>query len=205
MFQITRQPEPSTFDKKIRIPGRAFLLAEGIHAGPVPKNFSWKALWTECAHDLYKAYSGICAYSGLHFFYKTTGARTVEHFLPKKNYPFEAYEWGNYRLVSARLNGCKSNHQDVFDPFAIPQKCYFLNFLDGSIYINFALSSADQALAKSTIERLNLNKPDICTDRLLAYEEYKARNFSAEAFQKYNPFAYAEAVRQDLLRPEDRP
>lgn len=205
MFQIMRQPEPSDFDEKIRTPGQAFLQSKGIYSGPVPKNFSWKALWTECADDLYKAYSGISAYSGLHFFHKTTGARTVEHFLPKKNHPLEAYEWRNYRLVSARLNGRKSDYEDVFDPFELPQNCYFMNFLDGTIYINSTLASEHKNLAQNTIIRLKLNDPDICSDRILSYEDYCNRNLTAAGFKKYSPFVYLEAIRQNLLRPEDRP
>ncbi len=205
MLLTIQQPEPLQFNETVRQPGQKFLSKKGISSGPTPKKFRWNSYWRKCIPDLYAAYNSTCAFSGLRIA-QITGAKTVEHFLPKSLYPEQAYEWKNFRLVSARLNGRKRDWLDVMDPFLVPKYCFYIDFFTGLLTINPLISNEDYILADSTITRLKLNSDKtLVKNRLEAYEDYIARDISALIFQRENPFAYAEAVRQDLLRPEDRP
>jgi uncharacterized protein (TIGR02646 family) len=204
MLPIARQPEPENFDALVRQPGAQFLSGQNIVAGPVPKGFKWNPHWRKSIPDLYAAYQGICAFSGLRIA-RTTGASTVEHFLPKKIYPLQAYDWANFLLVSARLNSRKGDWLDVIDPFSMPEQCFHLNFTNGLLTVNSSLPKVTQDVAKSTIRRLHLNRDvDLIKDRLADFQDYIDDKIHISIFQRSNPFAYSEAVRQNLLRPEDR-
>ena len=131
MIRIAPAPEPASFNDLVRIvPGQRYLasIAQGAKANFTNRNY-WKAILPE----LHSAYQNICAYS-CHWMPLDTGADTVEHFMPKSVTPAEAYEWRNYRLVCARLNGRKRNFQDVADPFEIGEGMFYLHF--PSLYMN---------------------------------------------------------------------
>ncbi|MET0405047.1 MAG: hypothetical protein ABW123_21705, partial [Cystobacter sp.] len=145
MIPVTPQPEPVSFDTQVRQPGMAFLAKV-----PRPSKADWKGHehWRDASKEMHTAYSGICAYS-CHWIPHDTGWKTIEHFLPKANYPALAYEWSNFRLVCGVLNGRKSN-RTVLDPFAFKSPCFILDF--PSLYMKPAvsLSAAEQKQAWET-------------------------------------------------------
>src|SRR5207245_9727793 len=98
-----QRAEPPHFDEQVRRKGRRFL-----NVNPHPTSRQWRShrYWQHVGSDLHDLYGGICAYS-CHWIPFDTGADTVEHFRPKDTYPVDAYEWSNYRLVCATLNGRK--------------------------------------------------------------------------------------------------
>ena len=68
MIPVKPAPEPSTFNKKVREPGRDFLKNLGItKQGDVADNIPWdKArFWAKCSKELDSAYNYICCYVGM--------------------------------------------------------------------------------------------------------------------------------------------
>src|SRR2546427_329692 len=124
MKHIDRQPEPVNFNARVRIPGRRYL---NHTPAPTSKEFAAHSFWRRILSELHDAYSGICAYS-CHWIPYDTGADTVEHFLAKNTHPTQAYEWTNYRLVCATLNGRKGIHADVLDPFHVQNGWFVIDF-----------------------------------------------------------------------------
>lgn len=136
MIPVQLQPEPADFDQLVRKPGMSWLLKKHDDINqPVASGFDWSSgsKWREILPALYDSYGGICAFVGCHIG-RVTGARTVEHFKPKSTYPSLAYEWDNYRLICSIVNGRKSDHEDVIDPFEILPDTFYIDFAAGSIF-----------------------------------------------------------------------
>jgi hypothetical protein len=195
VIPVAEQPEPPDFDTKVRIPGRAFLT---VTSAPTTEEFGKKNYWKEIIFDLWDAYYGICAYS-CHWIPRTTGARSVEHFLPKSLRPDLAYEWSNYRLVCSRLNSRKGNFQDVVDPFYIQYGWFILEFPDMIIKPNVNLSPALMQQVKDTIKRLQLNDDEtLVKDRWDWIEAYVKKEITFKHLTKKAPFIAYELKRQKL-------
>ena len=109
MIHIDQREEPADFDNLVRRKGQRFLL---LNPHPTSKQWRNRRYWRDIASELHDTYDGICAYS-CHWIPYDTGTDTVEHFRPKALFPEDAYEWRNYRLVCATLNGRKGLHEDV--------------------------------------------------------------------------------------------
>ena len=104
MIPVKPAPEPSTFKKKVREPGRDFLKNLGItKQGDIADNIPWdKArFWAKCSKELDSAYNYICCYVGMRINNSSNRfeSHSVEHFIPKSINPWLAYEWDNYRLA----------------------------------------------------------------------------------------------------------
>src|ERR1700689_4415537 len=125
MIRVNQAPEPGNFDDRVRQRGLRYLGNPARR--PTVKQWSSHSYWREVGNELHNAYAGICAYS-CHWIPYDTGADTVEHFRPKDTYPTEAYEWSNYRLVCATLNGRKGTFEDVLDPFVIQNGWFVIDF-----------------------------------------------------------------------------
>lgn len=124
MIHVDENAEPPEFNDRVRRKGRRFLRD---YPRPTSKQWRSHSYWREVGPQLHDQYDGICAYS-CHWIPYDTGADTVEHFRPKDIYPKQAYEWRNYRLVCATLNGRKGVHEDVLDPFEIQDGWFVIDF-----------------------------------------------------------------------------
>jgi hypothetical protein len=145
--------------------------------------------------ELHEAYGGICAYS-CHWIPYDTGADTVEHFLPKDTYPLEAYEWANYRLVCATLNGRKGVYEDVLDPFFIQNGWFVIDFPSMLIQSENTLRAPDRERVKATIIRLGLNDEGTCLkSRVKWLEEYRSDHISLDYLRGHAPFIVREIRR----------
>ena len=162
------------------------------------KQWSTHSYWREVGPELHDAYAGICAYS-CHWIPYDTGADTVEHFLPKDTYPTEAYEWNNYRLVCATLNGRKGAFEDVLDPFAIQTGWFTIDFPSLLVKPNADLEPGLQDSVDATILRLGLNDEGTCLRSRVAWlTEYCANNISLDHLRRRAPFIFTELQRQGL-------
>jgi uncharacterized protein (TIGR02646 family) len=196
MIPIQRRPEPLAFDSTVRQPGLAWLAKKGIDtAQPVPEKFNWKALWRESNADLHQSYDGVCAYACC-WIPQITGSRTVEHVRPKKRYPGLAYEWTNYLLVCGTLNGRKGAHEDVLNPFELPDSPFELDLASGRISAKQGPLATE---AQATIKRLRLDDEECRVMRRQYWEEYARREISSDFLKRRSPFVWAEADRQGLL------
>lgn len=200
MIPVQPQPEPPDFDATVRAKGKAVLL-EHNPKPPVPEKF-WKnrAHWRLALEDLHEAYGGVCAFTAIHI-EAVTGARTVEHFKPKSNYPQLAFEWDNFRLVCARMNGRKSNHEDVLDPFELDQPVFRLNPHSGEISIREDCPANLRARAELTLssERLKLNDSECMETRRKHAKKILHGHWSKEEGQAASPFVFQALVEAGLL------
>jgi hypothetical protein len=162
---------------------------------------AWKnrEYWQKSLEDLYDAYHHICAYTGIWISRPPNGQRSVDHFIPKKNAPTQAYEWSKFRLTSHRMNVWKDVHQDILDPFRISDDLFLIDFLSLEIKPNPSIPLELQSPVLITIERLKLNKQDCIRSRedwLNAYCENQCFPY----LERRAPFIAYELKRQGLTQ-----
>ena len=195
MIPVLPQPEPTTFDQDVRRPGKRFLLTT---PNPTPEQFKGKAYWRRSLSSLYEVYGGICAYCA-HWIPETVGDPTVDHFLPKSNYPDLAYEWSNYRLAALRYNRMKYNYLDVLDPFQLKADWFFLNFPIPLVKPNPKLATVNAKKVTDTITRLKLNDEISVRYRKSWIKDYCEGRISFEYLKDNAPFTAYELERQGLI------
>jgi hypothetical protein len=197
VIHIDAKTEPTDFNDRVRIEGQRFLRK---HPKPTAKQWRSHSYWRKFGPKLHDAYGGICAYS-CHWIPYDTGADTVEHYKPKDLYQTEAYDWANYRLVCATLNGRKGVYEDVLDPFVIQEGLFTIDFPSMLISPRADLEDDDlKKLAISTIRRLGLNDEGTCLkSRVKWVSDYCDPNpIPFEYLQRHAPFIAAELLRQGI-------
>ena len=194
MIFVQEQPEPPQFQEKVGIPGRAF-----VEQVPNPSAMQWRArsYWRRVLSELYNGYGGICAYT-CHWIEPVTGADTVEHFVPKSVDSALAYEWSNYRLVCARMNGRKGSKQDVLDPFSLREHTFALDFPSLQVRPAEECTEDLSARAQSTISRLKLNDALCVKARWIYVRDYCKSMISFAYLEQCAPFIHREILRQGL-------
>lgn len=195
MIPVQRQPEPPSFETAVRAKGRKVTPP----LPPVPSKF-WKNrdYWRNAIPDLYASYNGVCAFSGI-YIHPITGFGSVEHFLPKSDFPQLAYEWDNFRLICGLMNSRKSNFTDVLDPFEIPPDTYSLNPQSGEITIHPNCPPALRPAAAQTITRLQLNDGELQKIRHDDYYRYANGDWSESELRRQNPFVHHCLAQMSLL------
>lgn len=200
MIPVQEQPEPETFDAKVRVKGLAYLRKKGYTLDdPLPAGADIDPYWRgECLSQLHKAYGGVCAYLCV-FVERCTGGMSVDHFVAKSAQAGLSYEWSNYRLASSTMNSRKREYNDVLDPFALASDLFRLELSTGHIYPNPQLEAHPMRMVEETIERLGLDD-GICRDmRTRWYQEYLEEPLPSDYLRKKSPFVWYEAKRQGLL------
>lgn len=199
LIPVAPQPEPADFDARVRQPGLNWIRAQGLDlANPMPTGTTLKPCWRDCLKELHKVYGGVCAYACL-YIPRTTGARSVDHFVAKSSALDQAYEWSNYRLACAKMNARKNAFDDVLDPFALVPETFRLNLFTGAISPNPTLERQESRAAQQTIDRLGLDDPDCREDRREFFDEYTSGEISEAQLQRRAPFVWQEAQRPGLL------
>lgn len=159
--------------------------------------------WTNALEDLMTSYKRICAYSCF-FIHQVTGARSVDHMVPKSRSWDQVYEWENYRLCASLLNSRKKDFEDILDPFEIKGDWFELETVGFQIKAAAHVSDEIKAKIKTTIDRLKLNEYRFTSQREFDYDKYKKRDVSFRLLNIYSPFIAKEIVRLDLLNEEDK-
>ncbi len=196
MIPVSMQPEPIHFTEQVRTPGQKFLAEV-----PKPSYQEWrgKEYWQRALPDMRQAYNSICAYSAF-WIPHSTGNHSIDHFIPKSTRPHLAYEWHNYRYVSARFNSRKGTHS-IVDPFKLQSGWFILDFHSFLIKPNPALSSVQKDKLWETIKYLKLNDDeDLVIERQTWYLNYLNKEISFEHLKKKAPFIALEAERQNRVR-----
>lgn len=196
MIHVTPQPEPSDFADKVATPGSKWLLGQPWYDGArpegeqaVPPRTKWKPCWTKAGYDLYKAYGGVCAYLGIRFEY-ATGASTVDHFLPKHQFPGLAYSWSNFRLSSLAPNRRKGQKTDILDPFEVGNDWFDVDMLTGAVRPNPALPPNLQTKVRDTAEELDLNNEASRKMRRTRILHYFKGDITGSFFKHESPFLW---------------
>jgi 5-methylcytosine-specific restriction endonuclease McrA len=196
MIPVQAQPESIHFSKQVRIPGQQFLSKI-----PKPTSQQWRGreYWQRVLPDMRKAYDSICAYSAF-WIPHSTGNHSIDHFIPKSKQPSLAYEWHNYRYVSARFNSRKGTHT-IVDPFKLLQGWFRLDFKSFLIKPNSEVSANQKEKLWETIKHLKLNDDeDLVIERQTWYLNYLNKEISFGHLKKKAPFIALEAERQDLIQ-----
>ena len=198
MIPVMPQPEPATFDKKVRQKGSNYLRAQGFSLShPIPKDAELRPYWRDCLDDLHSSYQGICAYLCV-FIERVTGGTSVDHFIAKSRLAGLAYEWSNYRLACSVMNSRKSNYDSVLDPFEVRDGWFHLELVSGRIYPNPCFPS-DKKAVEDTIKCLGLDDPQCREMRARRYLYYINKEISSDYLRKHSPHVWQEANRQRLL------
>lgn len=199
MIPVTPQPEPSTFDAKVRKPGLDWLNQQGIPLDQPPADpAALPTYWRRTQKELWRAYRGVCAFLCIYFEWPL-GAQSTDHFIPKSSNAGSAYEWANYRLSCLGMNRIKNKFDDVMDPFEIKQDTFVLNLASGEIKPGDAQPDDIKAKATETIRRLKLDDPETNRMRAERYGDYCRGDVSADYLARHSPFVWYEAQRQGLL------
>ncbi|MCC6459123.1 MAG: hypothetical protein IT260_01555 [Saprospiraceae bacterium] len=195
MIPIIQFDEPLDFDNNVRQRGLAFLR---ISPNPTTKEWEAHAYWQEVLPELRSLYDGICNYCATKIMH-STGRHSVDHFFDKKNNPDQAYEWANYRYVSARFNSRKKQ-KPILDPFNIAIGTFVLNMTNFFVEVNPNIFDPRvRTLAEDTIKVLKFNlDDDLVNERAEFFFEYKKREITFAFLQKQAPFLAYEINRQGL-------
>ena len=198
MIPVVLQAEPGDFDVEVRQKGQQWLSSNGIiFNAPPPKSSDLPAYWSHSNKELWTAYSGICAYLAIHFYWPT-GASSTDHFIPKSKHSGLAYEWHNYRLSCLGPNRKKHKFSDVLDPIGLAKDTYLLNLTTGFIKPNPKLAAPVRIAARKSIARLRLNSAEHKKMRAHHYVQY-LRHKCPITLGELSPFVRYEAERQNLL------
>ena len=199
MIPVAAQPEPRTFNAKVRRKGLAHLAQKGYALNqPLPANADLRPYWRDCLTDLHIAYGGVCAYLCV-FFERVMGGGSVDHFIAKSANAGLAYEWNNYRLVCSTMNSRKRNYSGVLDPFFLAPDLFRLQLSTGHIYPNPSLDVRAMRIVEETINLLGLDDPQCRELRARWYQDYLEYELSAAYLEKKSTFVWQEASRQGLL------
>jgi hypothetical protein len=195
---VEMQPEPERFYKKVQKKGEDFLAT-----CPHPNGKEWDrhSYWRKFIPDLYDAYHGICAYTCIWTPFDT-GWKTVEHFLPKENYPEEAYKWSNYRFVCGTMNGRKSDYEDVLDPFQLQDGWFEMHFTSLQLKPGKKLNEEAATCVRKTIKRLKLNESACIRGRKDWLLPYLQKKYDISHLEERAPFLAYELRRQKVMDPD---
>ena len=194
MIRINRFPEPSTFHNLVEKPGLKYL-----HTNPHPTSneFRKHAYWQRIHNDIYTLYNGICAYcaSWSPRSSKSPNQTSIDHFIPKCEYPIGAYNWENYRLCRARINANKGDNPQIVDPFYVNNDWFQIDFSTFLILANCNSPPYAFYRIQATIDCLELNGNDYVNERIQIIREYCLGRTTLSNLRAKYPFIASEIVR----------
>ena len=196
MIPVSMQPEPASFQEKVKRKGEAFL-----REVPNPTDKQWKGheYWRETLRDLGDGYHHICAYCAQWISFPT-GTPTVDHYIARKRRADLAYHWHNFRLSCLIINSRKGVSEDVLDPFTLEKDWFQLDFTSFMIVPAPNLSEANKERINATIRRLQLNQDEaFITSRQSWFEEYQNGGLNFSLLEKKAPFIAYELQRQQIV------
>lgn len=218
MIRVRKAAEPASFDAAVRKPGSR-CIAELVGAStparrgrprtqrgryPSPAAIPSKLFtdyWTAAIPDLRERYRNLCAYLAL-YIVKGVGTATVDHFVPRSKDWSKVYEWENYRLCAAIVNGAKSDRETAFDPFTLKPGIFALEFTEYQVVPGPRAKGPTIAKVESTCEILGLNLRDCREARGEYVEDYllgPPEGIAIQHLERRAPFIAQELRRQGLL------
>jgi len=196
MLPLIRVNEPANFDLTVRQPGKKFL---SKIPNPTERQWKGKEYWQKSLVDMRTHYHKICSYSAC-WIPHSTGSHSIDHFVAKAITPAFAYEWNNFRYVSARFNSRKGVKK-IVDPVGMQFHWFIMDFSTFFVKPNIAeLSDNELLLADNTITILKFNDDDeLINERQSYYDDYKNNHIDIVYLRRVAPFIAYEMQRQNLL------
>lgn len=205
MMRVNPAPEPDTFDERVRQPGLRALdrlaLELGVPKSEIPSS-KFPNHWRRSLDDLLAAYNRICSYLCL-YIPRGTGARSVDHMVPKSTAWNCAYEWDNYRLACSLMNSRKGDAAYVLDPFDVEDGWFVLELVAFQVMPANGLADPMATAVEDTIRRLRLNDEECCGAREEFAEDYWSEQITFDYVMRRAPFVANELRRQNRLREAD--
>ena len=204
-MRVTPAPEPAAFDRVVRQPGLRLLdRLAGNYAGAkeaIPAS-EFRPYWRESLDDLLASYHRICSYLCL-YIPRGTGARSVDHMVPKSKEWDQVYEWHNYRLACSLMNARKGDAASVLDPFEVEDGWFVLELVAFQVLPADDLDDPTAVAVEDTIKRLGLNDGECCDAREEHAEDYWCGEVTIDYVTRHAPFVASELRRQNRLRADD--
>lgn len=219
MIRVTPAQEPPEFDTLVRERGRN-AIAELVGEPPshprkgrrrrkvaerreeIPGQ-AFPPYWCDVLPHMRRSYHELCAYLAMRL-YPATGAGTIDHFVPKSESWEKVYEWSNYRLSCALVNGWKGSRSLPFDPFSLPDNLCALEFVTFQVTTGSAAGGGVEAVVDEMINStLRLNELPCRRLRQAYFDDYVSGNLSLAILERDAPFIARELRRQGMLRPGD--
>jgi hypothetical protein len=102
--------------------------------------------------------------------------------------------------VCSTLNGRKGTHEDVLDPFLIPDGWFVIDFPSMLVKPDSDLAPDVLQSVQATIDRLGLNDEGTCLkSRVKWLGDYCSNDISLDYFRRHAPFIVSELERQNLV------
>ena len=206
MMRVHLAPEPDAFDEKVRQPGRPALdrLAVQKYSGSkeaIPAS-EFPPCWRKSIDDLLAAYNRICSYLCL-YIPRATGARSVDHMIPKSLAWDRAYEWDNYRLACSLMNARKGAATSVLDPFEVEDGWFALELVEFQVLPADGLPDPTATAVDDTIRRLRLNDKECRDAREEFAVDYWCEKVRFDYVKRHAPFVASELRRHNRVGPAD--
>lgn len=158
---------------------------------------------------LHRSYHDICAYLAVYLDPATdmAGNRegSVEHFIPKAQDAWMAYEWKNYLLADRRVNSNRGQ-EEITSPFELNFYPFELVLETGMIAVSEDLTPEQEEKAYQILDALQLDKEIFDHERAEYYARYKDRtredSLTNAQIARYAPFIWYEIKRQSLVIKE---
>lgn len=178
MIPVSPVQEPADFDTQARKPGHAWLAANPDKKRP-------RDYWSPFRPALEDGFGKRCGYAAM---LDPTGG-TVDHYLSCDRYRHLAYEWDNYRFVSATLNASKQTADDaVLDPYQVGAGWFEIQLPSLQMHTTTAVPPALRAKANYTLTRLKLRDGErIIRWRQAWYEMYLRGEITLEGLRGVAP------------------
>lgn len=221
MIPVAPKDEPEFFDEHVRQRGRraiARLLGQEVGGrGRKPKaiykraedipTHKLPAYWTEtrkdddrsALDDMMDAYGQLCAYLAMRL-ERATGSPTIDHYISKTRDWRLVYEWSNYRLSAACVNGAKGT-SDVVDPFKVQHGWFELDVDTFLIRRGSLAPNSEHERIDATLRILNLRQCVAQRGDFIAL--YRENLIDLAYIQTYAPFIASELRRQGRLSHGD--
>ncbi len=221
MIPVALANEPASFDVHVRKRGAVAiqrLLGKGVKApGRKPSltyaraedipSSKFPTYWTEVRErdgtstldEMMDAYSQFCAYLAMRI-ERATGSPTVDHFVPKERDWKLVYEWSNYRLSAACVNGAKGT-SDVIDPFTVQPGWFELDLGTFLVCRGQGAPANEHTRIEQTLRILNLRQ--CVRQRGDFITSYRTGLIDLRNVETYAPFIASELRRQNLLMEGD--
>ncbi|SIO25921.1 HNH endonuclease family protein [Halodesulfovibrio marinisediminis] len=210
MIPVDRAPEPADFNKKVRKPGRQFLKRHHVKQGdPPPANFPWRRFWSRAIPMLHESYNDICAYLAMYLdpAVDLSGNRegSVEHFIPKAQDAWMAYEWNNYLLADRRVNSTRGQ-EELICPYDLDFYPFELMLDTGMIAVSEDLTPEQEEHAYQILDALSLDKEVYDIERAEYFARYRDRTredaLTNAQIARFAPFIWYEIQRQGYVIDE---
>lgn len=179
MIPVDPVAEPSDFDERARRPGNAWL-ARNEGAGR-PRDY-----WSPFRDVLARGFADRCGYTAM-----SDGVGTVDHFRSYRTNPELAYEWANYRYVSAWINSAKKT-SEVLDPYEVGEGWFEVLLPSLQLVATDKVPPERRALVERTLKCLPIAHDErVLKLRRRWYKLYMEGNLSLKGLREMAPLIAA--------------